>query len=101
MNKSYYAQPSLLAMHILKLFDVPLDKTCIDAIEWGEITHGWRFSESTCFKYLWRLGVKTTEIEPDLRKILDYIDRAIANESHITETLKIVRMHVNCLLLRQ
>ena len=101
MKVSYYQTPSPIGEPIIKLLGVSIEEDCITSIEFAEVLNGFNFGECQIVRYLWRLGVKTEDIKPDCLKILDYIDRAIENESHIIEKLKIVRMHLNCLLLRQ
>lgn len=99
MNNPIYQQPSKLGAPILALLNISIDVDAITTIEWAETLHGYKFAECNVIKYLWRLGEKD-DIKKECGKILDYIDRAIENESHITETLKIVELHVICLMKR-
>lgn len=99
MNIPYYQAPSPIGLPIIKLLGIGIDEDCITSIEWAETLHGFKFCESCVLKYLWRLGVKSKDISFDCSKILHYIDRAISNESHITEELKIARIEVMKLML--
>lgn len=94
MNKSYYLRPSPLGSPLLDLLCVETRVECIEAIEWCEKYRGFKFSDLQVIKYLWRLGVKSPDIRSDCDKILDYIDRAIANGSVVTDTLHKVRAEV-------
>jgi Protein of unknwon function (DUF3310) len=102
MQNPIYQQPSKLGAPLLNLLHLPIDSThdCITTIESCEVLYGYDFCHCSIVKYLWRLGEKDN-IKKECDKILDYIDRAIANGSVITETLAIVRMEIECLFLRQ
>ncbi len=101
MQDPVYQQPSKLGAPLLDLLHLPTDSShdCITCIESCEVLCGYDFSHCSIVKYLWRLGEKD-DLGLECKKILDYIDRAIANESAITDTLKILKLEVTCLMLR-
>lgn len=87
MHNPYYARPSKLGQPILDMLYIDTSQDCITTIESCEVLYGFDFVHCSIVKYLWRLGAKD-DIHKECDKILDYIDRAIANESVISEQLK-------------
>lgn len=69
----YYNSPSELALPIIKLFIQNPTGECRQTIYIMERRYGWGFNLSSMLKYLWRLGVKSDDIESDLNKAIQYL----------------------------
>lgn len=69
----YYQEPSELGLPILKLFIHNPAGECRQTIYVMERRYGWGFNLSQSVKYLWRLGVKSADIQSDLAKAIDYL----------------------------
>lgn len=70
---SHYQSPSDLGLPILKLFIQNPTGECRQTIYVMERRYGWGLNLSSVTRYLWRLGVKTEDIQNDLIKIIDYL----------------------------
>lgn len=70
---SYYQSPSDLGLPILKLFITNPSGECRQTIYLMERKFGWGWNLNNAIKYLWRLGVKTDDIDDDLDKIIKYL----------------------------
>jgi hypothetical protein len=97
MNNPYYQCPSKLGQPLLDLLHIDTSEDCITTIENCEALYDYDFCHCSIIKYLWRLGSKDS-IGKECYKILDYIDRAIASGSVISETLGVVRVRIQELI---
>jgi Protein of unknwon function (DUF3310) len=70
----YYQQVSDLGLPIIKQFIINPSGECRHTIYVMERrSPHWGFNLSSALKYLWRLGVKTEDVESDLRKAIQYL----------------------------
>lgn len=78
----YYKSISLIGEPIIKILmgDIPLTHDeCILQIYELERNHGWSFNCCSALKYLWRLGIKTHNIKPDVNKAIQYLSWELEN----------------------
>jgi hypothetical protein len=73
MLTSHYQEPSELGLPILKLFVQNPTGECRQTLYIMERHYGWGWNLKNAAKYLWRLGVKTKDIESDLNKAIQYL----------------------------
>lgn len=73
MIQPYYQSPSEIGLPILKLFIQNPTGECRWTIYIMERRYdNWGWNLSCAVKYLWRLGVKTDDIQSDLEKAIRY-----------------------------
>jgi hypothetical protein len=69
----YYQEPSELGLPILKLFIQNPCGECRQTIYLMERKYGWGFNINNAVRYLWRMGVKSADIQSDLTKAIQYL----------------------------
>ena len=74
MIEPYYQQPSEIGLPIIKLFiQIPTGECRWTIYVMERKYDNWGWNLSNVIKYLWRLGIKTEDIQPDLTKAIQYL----------------------------
>lgn len=91
MSSIYYQAPSPIGKPILDLFldESDYKEDCIHTLWHLERDNRGSFNQYSAFKYLWRLGQKTSDYREDLNKAIEYFEWEIEIVKSLSKELAI------------